>query len=157
MRDEARDWNVPESSTIIEYVDRHVAGGTQLVPTDPELARQARFFDRIFDLYITEQALKILFDGRRPAEKRDPMGVESAQQRLDKTYALIDERLATRRWILGDAFSMGDVAGAAALGVANMMRPFAAHKNLTAYFGRLAERPSVARAFAQAKEFMASR
>jgi glutathione S-transferase len=155
LRDEARDWNVPESSTIIEYVDRHVAGGTQLVPTDPELARQARFFDRIFDLYVTEQALKIFFDGRRPAEKRDPMGVESAEKRLDKTYALFDERLATRRWVLGDAFSMGDVAAAPALGIASMVRPFAAHKNLATYFGRLTERPSVQRAFKQVQEFMA--
>src|SRR5262252_5379474 len=66
LRDEARDWSVPESSIIMEYVEQHVSGGTQLIPSDPDQARQARFHDRVFDLYITEQALKIFFDGRRP-------------------------------------------------------------------------------------------
>jgi glutathione S-transferase len=112
LRDEARDWKVPESSIIIEYVDRHCAGGTQLVPSDPDQARQARFYDRLFDLYITEPALKIFFDGRRPADKRDPLGVEQAEKRLDKTYALLDGHMAKRQWVLGDAFSMGDIAAA---------------------------------------------
>jgi glutathione S-transferase len=154
LRDEARDWGVPESSVIIEYIDRHCPGGTQLIPSDPELSRQARFQDRIFDLYIAEQALKIFFDGRRPADKRDALGVESAEKRLDKTYALYDEHMAKRTWVVGDAFSIGDIAGATALGLARMVRPFDAHAHLSAYFGRLVERPSVAKVFAHAKEFM---
>ena len=96
--DEKRDWRVPESTIIIEYVDRHCTGGTQLLPGDPDLARQARFHDRLFDLYVTEPALKIFFDGRRPADKKDPFGVEQAQKRLDKTYAIYDEHLAKRQW-----------------------------------------------------------
>src|SRR5437763_5522783 len=59
LRDEARDWAVPESSIIIEYLDQHCAGGTRLLPSDPDLARQARFHDRMFDWYITEPALKL--------------------------------------------------------------------------------------------------
>ncbi|HZS35224.1 MAG TPA: glutathione S-transferase family protein [Polyangia bacterium] len=157
LRDEARDWSVPESSIILEYVDRHVAGGPALIPSDPDLARQARFHDRVFDLYITEQALKIFFDGRRPADKRDPLGVESAEKRLDKTYALYDEHFAKRRWALGDTFSIGDVSAAPALAVARQVRPFDAHKNLVAYFGRLAERPSVQNMMKHAAEFMSRR
>ncbi len=157
LRDEARDWSVPESSIIVEYLDQHVAGGTRLVPTDADQARQARFHDRIFDLYVTEQALKIFFDGQRPADKRDPVGVESADKRLNKTYGSYDEHMARRRWVLGDAFSMGDVAAAPALAMASRVRPFDAHKNLAAYFARLAERPSVRQALQQAQEYAASR
>jgi glutathione S-transferase len=155
--DEARDWRVPESTIIIEYVDRHCASGTQLIPSDPELARQARFHDRIFDLYITEQALKIFFDGQRPADKRDAMGVESAQKRLDKTYALYDEHFARRQWALGDTFSIADVAAAPALAMAQRVRPWDAHQNLAAYFGRLSARPSVSGVFKQVQEFLATR
>lgn len=154
LRDAERDWGVPESTTIIEYVDQHVAG-PRLLHADADLARQQRFHDRIFDLYVTEQALKIFFDGRRPEEKRDPMGVEMAQKRLDKTYALYDEYLAKRNWLVGDAFSIADASAAAALGVARQVRPYDAHKNVNAYFGRLAERPSVQHAFKQAQEFLA--
>jgi glutathione S-transferase len=157
LRDDARDWRVPESSIIIEYIDRHSPGGTQLIPTDPDQARQARFHDRVFDLYVTEQALKIFFDSRRPADKKDPMGVESAQKRLDKTYALYDDYLAKRQWVLGEAFSIGDIAAAPALAIAKMMRPWDAHKNIAAYFARLSARPSVASALKQAAEAMAKR
>jgi glutathione S-transferase len=156
LRDEARDWVVPESSIIIEYLDRH-ATGAPLIPADPDLARQARFFDRLFDLYITEQALKIFFDGRRPADKRDPFGVEQAQKRLDKTYALVDDHVAKRRWMLGDTFTIADVSAAPALAVARMMRPYEAHQNLTEYFARLSERPSVKHVLTQVQEFMARR
>ncbi len=155
LLDEGRDWKVPESSIIVEYLDRHCPGGTELVPSDPELSRQARFYDRLFDLYVTEQALKIFFDARRPADKRDPLGVEAAQKRLDGSYALFDDMLAKKTWVLGDTFSIGDVAAAPALAVARMMRPFDAHRNLVAYFGRLSERKSVQRAFKQAQEYMA--
>jgi glutathione S-transferase len=155
--DEARDWKVPESSIIIEYIDRHYPGGTQLIPSDPELSRQARFYDRLFDLYVTEPALKIFFDARRPEGQHDSIGVAAAQKRLDGTYALFDEALAKKTWVLGDAFSIGDVAAAPALAVARMMRPFDAHKNLMAYLGRLSERESVQRVFRQAQEAMAGR
>ncbi len=150
--DETRDWKVPESSIIIEYVDRHCPGGAQLIPSDPELSRQARFHDRIFDLYVTEQALKIFLDSRRPPDKKDALGVEAAQKRLDSTYALLDEALAKKTWVLGDTFSIGDIAAAPGLAVARMMRPFDAHPNLTAYFGRLSERQSVRRAFREMQE-----
>jgi glutathione S-transferase len=155
LRDEARSWSIPESTTIIEYVDRHVTGGVALIPSDPDLARQARFHDRIFDLYITEQALKIFFDGRRPAEKRDPVGVEGAEKRLDKTYALLDHYLAKKTWVLGETFSLGDIAAAPALAIGRMLRPYDAHKNLAAYFGRLNERPSVQRVLREGQEYMA--
>ena len=155
--DEKRDWRVPESSIIIEYIDRHCPGGTQLIPTDPDLARQARFHDRCFDLYVTEQALKILFDGRRPEGKHDPFGVDAAQKRLDKTYAMYDEYLAKRQWLLGDTFSLADVAAAPGLALARMFRPWDAHTNIGTYFGRLAARPSVQAALREAQELMARR
>jgi glutathione S-transferase len=157
LRDDQREWSVPESSSIIEYVDRHVSGGTSLVPSDPDLARQARFYDRVFDLYVTEQALKIFFDGQRPAEKRDAHGVEQAQKRIDKTYALLDQHLAKKTWVLGDTFSMGDVSGAAALRMGAHARPWSEHKSIAAYFQRLSQRPAVASAFKQADEAFAQR
>jgi glutathione S-transferase len=157
LRDEARDWRVPESSIIIEYLELHHAGGTQLIPSDPDLARQARFHDRIFDLYLTDQALKIFFDGRRAADKKDPFGVESAQKRLDKTYAMYDEYLGKRQWVLGETFSLADVSAAPALALCKMMRPWDAHQNLGAYFARLSARPSVQGVFKEFQEFVARR
>jgi glutathione S-transferase len=50
LEDRARDWAVPESSVIIEYIDQHYPGKIRLIPADPDLARQVRFRDRFFDL-----------------------------------------------------------------------------------------------------------
>ena len=39
LRDDARDQTIPESSIIIEYLDRHYPGRTSFIPpTDPDLA-----------------------------------------------------------------------------------------------------------------------
>jgi len=45
---------VPESSIIVGYLDTHF-GGTRLIPEGRDLARRARFFDRVADLYVIEQ------------------------------------------------------------------------------------------------------
>ena len=62
LRDEARDRTIPESSIIIEYLAQHYPGKMQLVPTDADLARQTRFRDRFYDLYVQEPMQKIVTD-----------------------------------------------------------------------------------------------
>ena len=69
LRDEANDRTVPESSIIIEYLDQHFPGRTQLVPADAELARQMRLQDRFYDLYVNGPMQKVVTDKLRPAGK----------------------------------------------------------------------------------------
>jgi len=52
LRDDAKDRTIPESSIIIEYLGLHYPGRTQLVPADPDMARQTRLRDRFYDLYV---------------------------------------------------------------------------------------------------------
>src|SRR5262249_50124320 len=79
LRDEARDRTVPESSIIIEYLAQHYPGTTRLVPGDAELARQVRFRDRFYDLYVNVPMQKVVTDRLRPAGKNDPHGGEDAK------------------------------------------------------------------------------
>lgn len=146
---------IPESSTIIEYLDTHFDSGTRLIPTDKDDARRARFFDRQFDLYFSTPMLKIFFDGRRPEGERDARGVADAKATLDIVYRYMDEHMAKRTWVMGDAFTMADCAAAPALAYLRMVYPYADHKNLVAYAGRLAERPSFAKVWADAVPFFA--
>src|ERR1700730_3496350 len=46
LRDDARDQTVPESSIIIEYLDRYYPGRTRFVPEDADRAREVRLRDR---------------------------------------------------------------------------------------------------------------
>jgi glutathione S-transferase len=157
LRDEARDQTVPESSTIIEYLAQHYPGKTQLVPADPDLARQTRMRDRFYDLYVNVPMQKVVTDRLRPAGKNDPHGVEEAKALLQTACGMIDQEMKTRTWAMGDAFSMADCAAAPAMFYANLVMPFGdTYKNAAAYLDRLMERPSFARAVKEAQPYFAS-
>ncbi len=154
LRDEARDWTVNESSIIIEYLDQHFPGKTRFIPADPELARQMRFRDRFFDLYIHMQMQKIVGDRLRPADKKDPHGVEDARTTLQTALGMVDQAMTTRTWATGDSFTMADCSAAPALFYADKVMPFAAtHPAAHAYLGRLMQRPSYARALKEAEPY----
>jgi glutathione S-transferase len=156
LRDTTRDRTVPEASIIIEYLAQHYPGKTALVPSDPDLARQMRLRDRFFDLYVDDPVGKIVTDRLRPPGKNDPHGVELAKKTLQTAYGMIEQDLANKTWVMGDAFTMADCAAAPALFYANMLLPFGeAHRNVAAYLNRLTERPSFARALAEAKPHLA--
>jgi glutathione S-transferase len=153
LRDDARNQTVPESSIIIEYLDRHYPGRTQFIPADPDLAWQTRLRDRFYDLYLHLPMQKIMGDRLRPKAK-DPHGVEEARGQLRTSYRMIEAQMAGSTWAMGEAFGLADCAAIPALFYGNMVEPFGdAHKNVTAYFERLTARPSVARVLREAEPY----
>lgn len=153
--DAAKDRVVPESSIIIEYIDRHYPGGTKLIPDDPDLARQVRMRDRFMDLNINEPMQKIFFDGMRPAGQNDPLGVEQAHKLLGKALGLLERSLEGKTWAMGDDFTMADCAAAPCLFYCRNVHPYESHKNVTAYAGRLLERPSFQKVVKEAEPILA--
>jgi glutathione S-transferase len=156
LRDLARGRIIPESSVIVEYLAQHHPGPVPLVPKDPERAFEARLRDRFFDLHIAVPMQKIVTDRVRPPEQRDAFGVEQARSALATAYRVLDQELTGRTWALGEEFGLADCAAAPALYYAGWVQPFAEHANVAAYFRRLLERPSFARAVAEAAPYRAS-
>lgn len=154
LRIEEKSWSVPESTIIIEYIDRHYPGGTKLLPDDPDLARQVRMRDRFCDFYVNDPMVKIFFDGFRPEGQRDPYGVQQAKDRLDTVSALLDREMADKTWAMGETFSMADCAAAPGLGYCRMVYPFTKHKNVIAYCNRLMDRPSFQRVLKEAEPYL---
>jgi glutathione S-transferase len=153
LRDDARHQTVPESSIIVEYLDRHYPGRTRFIPDDPDLAWQTRLSDRFYDSYVHLPMQKIVGDRLRPAGSKDPHGVEEARAQLRTSYAMIEQQSAGS-WAMGDAFSLADCAAAPALFYGNMVVPFGdVNKNLRAYFERLKARPSFARVMKEAEPY----
>jgi glutathione S-transferase len=151
LRDEARGRTIPESSIIIEYLAQHYPGNSRLVPEDADRARETRLSDRFYDLHVHVPMQKIVADRLRPPGKTDSFGVEQARAQLATALGMLDAEMATKTWAMGKHFSMADCAAAPALYYANLVAPFgAAHKNVAAYFDRLLERPSFARAVREA-------
>ena len=95
LRDDTRNQTVPESSIIIEYLDRHYPGRTQFIPADPDLAWQTRLRDRFYDLYLHLPMQKVIADRMRPEGKKDPHGVEEARAQLRTSYGIIQAHEGT--------------------------------------------------------------
>jgi glutathione S-transferase len=143
-----------EASIIIEYLDRQDPGRSRLIPEDPELALDVRFMDRVFDNYVMTPMAQIVRDRLRAAEERDGPAVAEARTLLDTSYGWLDQRMATRTWAAGDAFSLADCAAAPALFYADWTHPIPdglAH--VRAYRNRLLSRPSFARAVEEARPY----
>jgi glutathione S-transferase len=151
LRDSAKDRIVPESTIIIEYLDTHYPGATRFLPADADAARQTRLRDRFYDLYVHLPMQKIMGDRMRPADARDPYGVDEAKARITSCYGMIDRELAQRTFAMGETFSLADCAAAPALFYGNMAVPLGAeHNNVAAYLERIKARPSFARVLKEA-------
>ncbi|HEV7319040.1 MAG TPA: glutathione S-transferase family protein [Ensifer sp.] len=154
LTDSARDVVMPETSVIIEYLDRHYPGKVKLIPDDVDQALKVRLWDRFFDLYIHVPMQKIVTDTLRPSGENDHRGVADARANLAVAYAMADEHFKTHRFAAGDSFSLADCAATPALFYAGIVEPFAEkHPHLAAYFESLLERPSVRRVLAEARPY----
>ena len=153
LSDNLRQETVPESSIIIEYLDRHYPGRTRFLSADPELALQTRLRDRFLDQYVHLSMQKIVGDRLRPAGAKDPHGVAEARAQLQTSYAVIETQMAAGTWAMGDDFSLADCAAAPALFYANKVEPSGAFKNVSAYLERLQARPSFARVLQEAEPY----
>ena len=154
LRDDARNETVPESSIIIEYLDRHYRGPTRFIPDDAAAALQTRLRERFYDLYVHLPMQKIMGDRLRADGKKDSFGVEEARAQLRTSYAMIEQQMAAGPFAMGDDFSLADCAAAPALFYGSMVVPFGeAEKNLSAYFERLKARPSFARVIKEAEPY----
>jgi len=154
LHDAARGQTIPETTIIIEYLEQHFPATARLFPPDPAQALDARLWDRLFDLYLRVPMQKIVAGRIRAEGERDPKGVEEARAMLATAYDMLEQHLQNRTWAIGDAFTVADCAAAPALFYADTLRPFLeTHPALAAYFNRLMDRPSVRRAYAEARPY----
>ena len=154
LRDETSDRTIPESSVIIEYLDQHHPGRTRFISSDAKVARQTRFRDRFYDLYLHLPMQKVVGDRLRPAGKSDPHGVEEAKALLQTALGMIEQGMATKTWAMGNDFTLADCAAAPPLFYVNKVMPFSdTHKNARKYLDRLMERPSFARVLKEAEPY----
>jgi glutathione S-transferase len=152
--DEGRAQTVPESSIIIEYLDRHFPGATRFIPDDGELALQTRLRDRFYDLYVHLPMQAIVDDRLRPKDAKDPTGVAHARAKLHTAYAIIDAQMRDGGWAAGASFSLADCAALPALFYADQVAPLGdGFANVSAYLDRLKARSSVTRVLQEAEPY----
>ena len=145
-----------ESSVIIEYLQLRHPGETIFIPANPDDALQVRMLDRFFDCYVMTPVQAIVNDFMREPDKRDPVGVEHAQDMLKRSYQWLNTRLSEgdQPYLGGKPFCLVDCAAAPSLFYADWLVPLDSGLSaLQDYRGRLLQRPSVKRCVDEARPF----
>lgn len=99
---------IPESSIIIEYLDRHFSNSTELLPAEPERNLAVRLFDRIIDNDINNplfqlEKLKILPEGNE-------FEIKQIEKQMFIQFQRLDAHLTQNHWVCGDSFTLADCA-----------------------------------------------
>jgi glutathione S-transferase len=143
------DWVVPESTTIIEYLEDKFPETPRLIPAaGGDAARQVRFMDRVADLYFNDPIVELLFQ-KFGFRAQDEERAAKSRKYIALSYEHFDKRLSARAWMCGDTFSMADCAAIPALFYAQVVSPFEGHANVLAYWRRAQQRPSYAKVKAE--------
>lgn len=154
LDDAERGETVPETTIILEYLDRHYPGPVKLIPEDPGKALETRLWDRFFDLYVSQPMQKIVLDRLRPEGKHDPLGLDEAGVTLAVSYEMLEARMKSREWVAAGTFTMADCSAAPALFFAEAIQPFRKdYPALGAYFERLLARPSFRQVLDEARPY----
>ncbi|MGV7216807.1 glutathione S-transferase family protein [Bradyrhizobium sp. UFLA05-112] len=138
------DYVLWESNSIMRYLCLAYRQGT---PIYPLAARQRAGVDRWLDwtLSTLQPADRPVFWGivRTPPAARDMMQIQKDADAAAEVWRILDQQLASRRFVEGDDFTIADIAlGAYArrwLGVEGIARPTLS--NLNRWFAELANRP----------------
>lgn len=151
-------WKIPESSVIIEWIDQHCEG-RKLIPSDPDLARQARFFDRVSDLYLLEPAAQNALEPFLPENMRDPQRVERNNQTILMALAAHEQGAknsdTNKDFALGSEFSFADISSASGLGlVKDLGISLSDFPHVAAYAARCHSRPSWKAWYEHAKPYI---
>ncbi len=144
----SEDWQVPESTSIIEYLEDKFPDAPRLIPLEREAARQVRFLDRMSDLYYIDPVAELLFQhiGFRPVDEDK---AARARKYIAMSYGFWDKRLASQSWMCGESFTMADCAAIPAMFYAQIAAPFETFANVVAYWKRAQARPSYAKVKAE--------
>ncbi len=147
------DRRFAETSIIIERLDQ-ISPATPMIPTDPDMALEARFMDRVFDNHVQVNQQRIIYNALRPEADRDPIAEADARAKLETAYAWLDGVMADRTWAAGEVFTLADCGAAPGLLYAHWTHAIPKeHARLWAYRRRLLARPSYARALDEARPY----
>jgi glutathione S-transferase len=149
-------WKIPESSIIMEYLDTHYDTGPQLIPSDKDLARQARFFDRIGDLLLIEPVGTVMMQTMfTPEDKRDQATIDRCNATIDLFLTEANNHLENRKFVLDLGFSFADISVSSGLNMAVQMGiPLSDYPNVKTWFDSVNSRPSWQRIHAESAPFL---
>ena len=110
------------SPLIAEYIDGRFPQ-PRFIPDDPDQRLDARRWEALADATM-DAAVASLYEARFHDEaKRSREYLERQRGKIDRGFAELERALDGRRWFVGAAMSIADIAAACLIGFINARRP----------------------------------
>jgi len=110
------------SPLIADYVDSRFPE-PRFIPVDPELRLEVRRWEALADGTM-DAAVASLYEMRfHDEQKRSTVWLERQLGKLDAGFAALEGMLGDRRWCVGGAMSLADIAIACHIGFITLRRP----------------------------------
>ena len=149
------DLVLAESGAIVEYIARRHGGGRLFVSPD-----QANFADFLYWFHFANGSMMPAAIIPLVAQMAGGGGdvATAFSDRLDRNYAMLEERLGAVSWLAGNDFTAADIMIAFPLTTMRLFAPrdLAPYPNIIAYLARLAARPAFQRAMEKADPGLSS-
>ena len=149
------DLVLAESGAIVEYIARRYGGGRLFVSPD-----QANFADFLYWFHFANGSMMPAAIIPLVAQMAGGGGdvATAFSERLDRNYAMLEERLGAVSWLAGNDFTAADIMIAFPLTTMRLFAPrdLAPYPNIIAYLARLAARPAFQRAMEKADPGLSS-
>lgn len=110
------DYMISDSSVIAEYLDLEFSSGNSLYPRNPKLYAKARWFEMYSDTVLTSVAYQKIFLEKvvKPHVLKEEPNKEvincALYEELPGLLQFLNDSLQDRVWLVGENFSMADVA-----------------------------------------------
>jgi len=139
-----------ESAAIVEFIlARHGRGRLQYGAEHPDFASYLYWF-HFANGNLQPTMLRTMIVGRCGLAPDHPV-LTSLQGRLDKVFALLEERLAQNEYLAGNDFTAADIMSVFSLTTMRLFYPvdLTPYPNIRAYLQRIGARPAYQRAMAK--------
>ena len=130
-----------ESAAILSYLEAtHPA--PPLVPNDPGQRARVDMHVRLCDAHLGRYAGAVLFPKRfMPEANWDRQAMAASRQEIDRHLAIIERELGEQQYLVGESFTLADVAYLPFLHFLDMME-VSAGPRVKAWAERVLDRPS---------------
>ena len=78
----------------------------------------------MFDFYLNDSAVTLLFQGMKPESEQDLERVEKAKFNITTMYGFMENEFGNQSYANGEEFRLSDCAAAAGMLVAEQVAPF---------------------------------
>ncbi|MDX5445354.1 MAG: glutathione S-transferase [Zoogloeaceae bacterium] len=127
-----------DSPVIAGWIE-NLSAAPRLLPADPVESVRVRQLEALAD-GITDAAVIIVREGRRPEAQRSEEVVARQMQAIERGLDRLEQLATGRSWLHGDAISLGDVAAGVMLGFVDLRLPQLGWRDTRPALAALAER-----------------